>query len=68
MTIGIEAILSNKIIILLLIILLKLNDIAGSDVIGGAILGALIAISFAYWIGRDYFSKDKLETDFDENV
>ena len=40
----------------------------GSDVIGGVILGALVAISFAYWIGDGYFRKNKIYTDFDENV
>jgi hypothetical protein len=40
--------------------------VRGSDAIGGAILGGLVAILFAHWIGESYFSKEKYETDFDQ--
>ena len=40
--------------------------VRGSDAIGGAILGGLVAILFSYWIGESYFLKEKYETDFDQ--
>ena len=38
----------------------------GSDVLTGAILGASLAIGFAYFIGRGYLRQNKKEVDFDE--
>ncbi len=37
-----------------------------TDVLAGAILGILVAIGFAYYIGKGYFKINKSEIDFDD--